>query len=120
VIPRKGRRPANPLGADAEDRVCHTLEKRGLRVLARNYAAAGGEIDLIAEGGGELHFVEVRARASGAIVHPAESVDARKRARIRKAAAAYLAHRRTPYSQVFLDVAVVLGDAVDVIVGAFE
>ena len=37
------------------------LERKGFRVVARNYRKPWGEIDIIAEKGGIVRFVEVKA-----------------------------------------------------------
>ncbi|GAB4358033.1 MAG: hypothetical protein Kow0073_16320 [Immundisolibacter sp.] len=58
--------------------------------MARNYRAAGGEIDLIARHGAQLVFVEVRSRRSGAFGSAAETVTVAKRRRILSAAQQYL------------------------------
>lgn len=64
------------------------LEERGYRIRARRYRAAGGEIDLVAEEGGDLVFVEVKAsqRAS----RPEQRVDRAKRQRLTRAARHYI------------------------------
>jgi putative endonuclease len=77
-------------GRGAEDAAARYLEARGLTVLARNYRTRAGELDLVAREGRCLVFVEVRARRSGAFGTPAETVGARKRARLVAAAAHYL------------------------------
>ncbi|MGH2722043.1 MAG: YraN family protein, partial [Actinomycetota bacterium] len=38
------------------------LERRGLRILARNWRIRMGELDLVARDGGVLVFVEVKTR----------------------------------------------------------
>jgi len=78
-------------GQRAEDAVARHLARRGHRVLARNYRTRFGEIDLVTRDGPALVFVEVRMRGKGARVSGTESVDAKKKARIARAAAHYLA-----------------------------
>ena len=78
-------------GREAEARARRHLERAGLRTLARNWRARGGEIDLVMADGAAVVFVEVRARGAGARAGAAESVDARKRARLVRAARAWLA-----------------------------
>lgn len=77
-------------GRNAEAQAARFLETRGLAILARNYRTRAGEIDLIARDGEYVVFVEVRARRSAAFGTPAETVGARKRARLASAAAHYL------------------------------
>lgn len=81
---------AHTRGRDAEAQAERFLSTRGLTIVARNYRTRGGEIDLVARDGACLVFVEVRARASATWGSSAESVDARKRARLASAAAHYL------------------------------
>jgi putative endonuclease len=50
------------LGDFGERIAAHRLEQAGMRVVARNVRTRGGEIDLIAEDGDDLVFVEVRTR----------------------------------------------------------
>ncbi len=78
-------------GREAEERARRHLERAGLRTLARNWRARGGEIDLVMADGTAVVFVEVRSRGPGALAGAAESVDARKRARLVRAARAWLA-----------------------------
>jgi putative endonuclease len=85
--------PRSKLGAQGESIAAAHLEARGLRVIARNYPSRYGEIDLIAEEGETLVFVEVKARRGTAYGTPEESVTARKRERLTKTAQTYLAER---------------------------
>lgn len=108
------------LGALAERLVGSHLERLGFRILTRNFRSRWGEIDLVAWRAGEVHFVEVRSRTSEAFLSAAESIDARKQARIRRTAEVYLARKPPADSQMFFDVATVVGDRVELLIGAFE
>lgn len=81
-------------GLQSETVACEFLERRGLRLLERNWHSRFGEIDLVLQDGGMIVFVEVRLRSSAAYGGPAESIDRRKRARLLAAARLYLAGRR--------------------------
>lgn len=70
------------------------LRRRGYRIVARNFRAAGAEIDLIAMDGDTLVFVEVKMRRSFGAGLPAEAVDSRKQARMHRAAEAFAARYR--------------------------
>ncbi|MDO8510062.1 MAG: YraN family protein [bacterium] len=48
------------IGAIGEDTACRFLVKRGFKLLCRNYRKKWGEIDVIAENGKTLHFIEVK------------------------------------------------------------
>jgi putative endonuclease len=65
------------------------LESEGYRVLARNFRCREGEIDIIAQNGGCLVFVEVRTRRGESMGSAAESLTPLKGARISAAAEAY-------------------------------
>lgn len=66
------------------------LAERGWRILDRNWRIKGGELDLVAEDGGEIVFVEVKSRQGGAFGYPEDAVTYAKRRRLRLAAHAYL------------------------------
>ena len=83
-----GRRAA---GYEGESAACLWLERNGCTVLRRNYTVRGGEIDIIADDGSCILFVEVKLRKSGSLRRPAASVDKTKRERIALAAARYMA-----------------------------
>ena len=77
------------LGRDAERLAERTLVKAGYRILARNYRVPAGEIDLIAEEGDTLVFVEVKARRSHRFGLPQEAVNPAKQRKICRVALAF-------------------------------
>lgn len=96
-MPRKAKTPARQAaswrqrkGYHYENAALGYLQQRGLRLLVRNYRCKAGEIDLVMHDGAMLVFVEVRFRASVRHGKPHETVDARKQARVRKAAQYFL------------------------------
>ncbi|KPK20548.1 MAG: hypothetical protein AMJ67_00895 [Betaproteobacteria bacterium SG8_41] len=78
-------------GDSAEALAATFLQRRGLRILSRNYRCRFGEIDLVAESGRTLVFVEVRARRSDDFGGPGESITVAKRRRLVAAARHFLA-----------------------------
>ncbi len=78
------------LGPRGEEAAARHLESLGFRILERRFRTKAGEIDLVAEEGGALVFVEVKSRSSLGFGRPSEAVDGRKQARLRRAAEAYL------------------------------
>ena len=69
------------------------LKARGYRILAQNYRARRGEIDLIARDGEFIVFVEVKTRRSLKFGLPQAAVTLQKQRQISKVALAYLQSR---------------------------
>jgi len=66
------------------------LRKNGCRIIKRNYRFEHGEVDIIAEDGDVLVFIEVKTFRSKVYGEPEDAVTIRKREKIRKTAEAYL------------------------------
>jgi putative endonuclease len=98
-----------PAGARGEQVAARHLKRCGYIILARNYRAAGAEIDLVALDGSTLVFVEVKFRAGSGFGRPAEAVDLEKRERIRRAARAFADWRRVPDLPARFDVVALSG-----------
>ena len=49
------------VGEIGEEIACQFLERKGFKILERNYRKPWGEIDIIAEKDGVIRFVEVKA-----------------------------------------------------------
>jgi putative endonuclease len=77
-------------GTIGENLAVDYLEKKGYRILQRNYRYEHGEIDIVAEDGNALVFVEVKARRSKKFGEPEDAVTPRKREKIRATADGYL------------------------------
>src|ERR1700758_792484 len=67
-----------PAGRRGEQVAARHLKRCGYLILARNYRAAGAEIDLVALDDDTLVFVEVKLRAGSRFGTPAEAVDDEK------------------------------------------
>lgn len=80
---------AKEIGARGENIAAFYLEKKGYRILRRNYCIRGGELDIIAEKDGIIAFVEVKTRTVGFMSGGLESVNKRKQRLIIRAAEAY-------------------------------
>lgn len=81
------------LGASGERLAAGLLEERGYRVVARNWRCPYGELDVIAEDGPELVFVEVKTRRGTGMGSPEEAITPAKRRHLIAAAQTYLAER---------------------------
>ena len=77
-------------GTLGEYAVCAFLRQTGAEILCRNFTVRGGEIDIIAQQGEYLLFVEVKTRRPGSLVSGAAAVDAKKQRFIIRAAEQYL------------------------------
>jgi len=77
-------------GKAGEDLAAKFLEQKGLKIIERNYRFERGEIDLIAEEGDELVFVEVKARRSTIFGAPEDAVTEEKQEQVRSVAEGYL------------------------------
>ena len=77
-------------GKWGEDKAEAFLKKKGYSIIERNYRCRWGEIDIIAERDGTIHFVEVKTRRMSVQAPPQENVGRTKQARIAKAAGQYL------------------------------
>ena len=99
----------NRLGVPGEDMAVAFLEKRGLRIVERNYRCRLGEIDLIARDGATTVFVEVRKRKSSAFGGAAGSITGAKRMKLIRAAQHYISRLSTP-PQCRFDALLIEGD----------
>jgi putative endonuclease len=66
------------------------LEARGYRIVERNWRCPAGELDFVAERGGELVFVAVKTRHGERMGAPEEAVTRTKRLRLVAAVQEYL------------------------------
>lgn len=78
------------LGLASEEFTAAYLAEAGVKILARNYRCSLGEIDIIAQDGEVLVFVEVRSRSSGRLGWGEESVTPVKQHKLRLVAGYYL------------------------------
>jgi putative endonuclease len=96
-------------GAAGEQKAATWLVENGWVVRERNFRAPSGEIDIIAEKGGEVAFVEVKAWAAMPESELEHAIDRRKQQRIVRTARYYLSRRprcaemRLRFDVVFID-----------------
>ncbi len=87
-------RVKDAVGRFGEQIAAEHLQRAGLVVLDRNWRCRDGELDIVARDAEVLVFVEVKTRSSLAYGGPADAVDRRKAARIRRLAVRWMAERR--------------------------
>ncbi|MGL5094930.1 MAG: YraN family protein [Planctomycetia bacterium] len=96
-----------PLGRRGEDRAASFLRRTGVRILARSYTCAVGEIDLVGDHAGTIVFVEVKTRSSTLHGEPWQAVDAAKMRRVTRAAVYFLSKHHLANRAVRFDVVAV-------------
>jgi putative endonuclease len=79
------------------------LQKKGYRIVKRNYKTPVGEIDIIAKDGDTIVFIEVKTRTDISFGYPFEAVNNRKRQKLKNLALLYL-KRQGKESPVRFDV----------------
>ncbi len=84
----RARRQTGLLG---EERARSALCRAGYRILTQNYRCRYGEIDVVAEEGETIVFIEVKARRGASHGDPAQAVTRRKQGRIARTALQYMA-----------------------------
>lgn len=62
------------VGRHGEDFAVTLLEEMGMIILKRNYRCRGGEIDIIARRGYDIHFIEVKTRVGNSCGTALEAV----------------------------------------------
>lgn len=106
------------IGRLGEDIVKGYLKNRGFRILDCNYRQKWGELDIVVQKDGVLHFVEVKAGSwnrstwpqDGEELHrPEDHMHAHKRARLARVVQTYLKEKKIPEEKEWgMDLAVVL------------
>lgn len=80
------------LGERGETIACDALEKLGYRIIQRRYRSRFGELDVVADEGGTVVFVEVKTKTDGSFSDPIESVTLQKQRRLVSMAEEYVAY----------------------------
>lgn len=83
-------RAKDAVGRYGENVAVRHLVDAGLKIVARNWRCAEGEIDIVAVDRGALVFCEVKTRSSARCGLPAESVTRRKADKLRRLALLWL------------------------------
>lgn len=97
------------IGNTGEEIACKYLVSRGFSVIERNYLRKCGEIDIVAEKEGKIHFIEVKsvsreisAKTDRRVSHetsgfrPEENVSKSKLGKIKKTIQLYLMEKKLP------------------------
>jgi putative endonuclease len=93
------RHKARTFGLRAETLAALWLQLKFYRILARNFSARGGEIDLIARRGDVIAFVEVKARPT--LDQAFIAIDTAKASRISRVAGFWLSANPWASGRIF-------------------
>jgi putative endonuclease len=107
-------------GQRAEERAAAFLGERGFLIIERNYRCRFGEIDIVAEDGDCLVFVEVRSRSSSGHGDALDAVGLKKQRQVAKVAQAYLDLRRPKHREIRFDVIGITGERLEHVPDAFR
>lgn len=83
--------PRRLFGQDGETAAEQYLRRKGYRIIARNLRSSVGELDLVAEDGAVLVFVEVKARRTQEFGGAVHAVHRKKQEKLVRLASLYLA-----------------------------
>jgi putative endonuclease len=89
-------------GDDGESRACLWLSSRGFRVIERNVSNSYGEIDIIAQKDGVIHFIEVKTRKNSSKGYGVEAVGRVKLSKVLNCAQA-IALEKYPTASISID-----------------
>ena len=84
----------NDKGQWGERLAAEYLERKGFRILWRDWRDGHRDLDIVAVDADQLVVVEVKTRRAGSFLAPELAVDARKRRALRRAADAFLGAMR--------------------------
>ena len=91
-------------GKEGEAAAEKYLKGLGYEILARNFRTRWGELDIVAEDGDCLVFVEVKTRHDDSYGAPEEAVTRTKQGHLLKAAQIYLNKTKRPHALWRVDV----------------
>lgn len=104
MSPKSPSQHRSKLGKLGEDLACEYLQKKGFKILSRNFKARYGELDIVALDDTTLVFVEVKTRIGKEFGLPEEAVTPWKLREVKQTALYYkMLHPELP-EQLRLDV----------------
>ncbi|CAN2039027.1 putative endonuclease [Candidatus Magnetomoraceae bacterium gMMP-15] len=111
-------------GQQGEDIAVSLLEKKGYKILERNYRTRLGEIDIIAMDGDTIAFVEVKIRRTKEFGKPKYAVTYKKQRKISITALSYLKENKKMNQRARFDVVSIFTSfgepEIEIIKNAFE
>jgi len=115
-LPKK----ASSKGRAGEEAASGYLEKKGMRILERNFRSRTGEVDIIALDGETVIFAEVKTWSAYGIDALEQSLDSKKRRKIIETSKYFLSlHREYKYMAIRFDVIFISPEGITHIASAF-
>ena len=96
------------VGRRGEDIAAAFLMLKGFKILARNWRCRMGEIDIIAERQGTVHFVEVKYRQNTMFGFPEEAITRTKLQHLARAMEMWLRVQKRPIKNYQTDAIAIL------------
>ncbi|MCL2364175.1 MAG: YraN family protein [Defluviitaleaceae bacterium] len=121
TVPTRGNASDNrptkyAVGMDGQQAAEAFLCEKGMNILARNYRIRTGEVDLIAQDGSYLVFIEVKTRKSNTYGQGRESVTRHKQQQIMRTAMFYATKNKQIDRDMRFDVVevVMIGNRIEI------
>ncbi len=112
------------LGRFGEDLAFKKIKRLGYKKIIRNYRCSVGEVDLVANDGDTLVFIEIKTRKGKSTGYAKEAVNARKRKQLSKVALFYMKSNDCTEAKARFDVIAIsiIGDKpqIEVVKNAFD
>ena len=89
------KKKPSEIGKKGENLVAEYLKSKGFTVIKRNYKDRYGEVDIIAEDGENLVFIEVKTRSENAIVSGLDAIDEKKKRLVKNEAVMFTKRLKT-------------------------
>ncbi len=87
------------LGDWGENLSIHFLRRHGFEVIDKNFFTPHGEIDIVAQKGHDIYFVEVKTRRDSQMARD-QAIDEFKRKKLEKTARIYCYKRQIPVGEL--------------------
>lgn len=108
-------RTTKEIGDGGEEIAAQYLEKKGYRILKRNFRTSFGEIDIIALDSDTLVFVEVKKKTSDRFGLPGEMITPQKLRKIKRTAESYLAAKGIEGAECRIDAVLIDGNQIEIV-----
>ena len=102
----------NELGTWGEELAAHYLQEKGYTIMERDWKSGHRDIDIIAQNGRTVVFVEVKTRRNRTFTEPEDAIDFRKLQNLRAAINHYVKYKHINF-EIRLDIVSIVGTPED-------